>query len=92
MVMNLSEVFATRLRQAIDEWKEKNSMPNATLTDFARAIDVPPSTIYSYTNNRHALPSIFMLYILCSSLDVSADWLIGLSDEKSRINYNQYSE
>lgn len=48
--------------------------------DIARALNVSKQCINDYTTGK-IKPSIDMLYLLCKYLDVSADYLLGLTDD-----------
>ena len=64
--------FAHRLRFAI----ERSGMQQKEL---ATSIHLSPARLSNYVNG-HSEPSYDILCILCRKLDVSADYLIGLTD------------
>lgn len=49
-------------------------------TEIASAVNVSKQCISDYKSGK-SVPSIETLYLLCQFLDVSADYLLGLSDE-----------
>ena len=87
MAVDLRSTFSKRLKQAIHDY----GGPNATIRAYAKKIDIPENTLYGYTSG-HVFPSVFVLYLLCSDLGVSADWLLGLSDVEERKNYSPHNE
>ena len=48
-------------------------------TDIARAVNITKQCISDYKKGK-SVPSIETLYLLCKYLDVSADYLLGLTD------------
>ena len=62
----------------------KNELEESELTqnDIARRCGIDSSCITQYKQGK-SMPSIKTLFELCSVLDVSADYLLGLSDRKS---------
>ena len=48
-------------------------------TEIAKAVNVSKQCISDYKTGK-SIPSIETLYLLCEFLDVSADYLLGLSD------------
>ena len=66
------ELFTTRLKEARQEkgWTQKQ---------LAEAINTTDDSIFSWEKGR-SQPSIELLRKLCKVLDVSSDYLIGLSD------------
>lgn len=48
-------------------------------TEIANAVKVSKQCISDYKSGK-SVPSIETLYLLCQFLDVSADYLLGLSD------------
>lgn len=65
--------FKNRLNQVLKEQKIKQ-------IDIAKALNVSKQCINDYTT-RKIKPSIDTLCLICKFLDVSVDFLIGLSDE-----------
>ncbi|MBQ7165221.1 MAG: helix-turn-helix transcriptional regulator [Clostridia bacterium] len=49
-------------------------------TEIAAAIKVSKQCVSDYKSGK-SVPSIETLYLLCEFLDVSSDYLLGLSDE-----------
>lgn len=49
-------------------------------TEIADAINVSKQCVSDYKTGK-SVPSIETLYLLCEFLDVSADYLLGLSDD-----------
>lgn len=64
--------FAHRLRYAID----RSDMQQKEL---AASIKLSPARLSNYVNG-HSEPSLDILLLLCRELKVSADYLIGLTD------------
>lgn len=52
----------------------------AKQTEIAQAANVSKQCISDYKSGK-SVPSIDTLYLLCKFLDVSADYLLGLTDE-----------
>ncbi len=50
-----------------------------TQTEIAKAINVAKQCVHDYKTGK-SVPSIETLYALCKYLDVSADYLLGLTD------------
>ncbi len=69
-VTDLSEI-QTRLRESI-------FYANCTQKELARAVGVSPQTISKYMHE-NIFPALDTLAKLCSVLDVSADYILGLS-------------
>lgn len=87
MTVNLYKIFSERLKEAIRDW----GGPKVPFYKFAEAVDIHENVIYTYTAGRF-LPSTINLYLLCKFLNVSADWLLGLTDVKERKNYSSHNE
>lgn len=68
----MEEVIRARIAEAI-----KNS--GLSQTEIAKRIDVKQPTVGQYLSGR-ALPSLETLAKLCTVLEVSSDYLLGLSD------------
>lgn len=66
------EIFTSRLKEVRQEkgWTQKQ---------LAAAINTTDDSIYSWEKGR-SQPSIELLHKLCRVLEVSSDYLIGLSD------------
>lgn len=69
-------LFGLRLRRIM-------LMRDKTNYELANALYVTPSTISGYRNGRRS-PDVEQLALLARELDVSADYLLGLSDDDSR--------
>lgn len=65
------EIFQARLAEL------KGDM---TVSAFARLCDIPQPSMDKYMKGR--IPPIDVARQICSRLGVSADWLLGLSDER----------
>lgn len=64
--------------------KRLESLQGATPTAaFARQLGVNQKTLDHLVKGERK-PSVEVVVAICSKLNVSADWLLGLSDEKSR--------
>ena len=64
--------FTARFNEAL-----KNS--GKTQVEIARAVSVTKQCITDYKNGK-SCPSLETLYLLCRFLEVSSDYLLGLSD------------
>lgn len=62
----------------IDRMNELKGSMNVSA--FARKANIPQPSMDKYLKGR--LPSIEILHSLCCRFGVSADWLIGLSDDR----------
>ena len=71
-----AQIFADRLNMM------KNDR-DLTFREISLAIGVPHSSICRWTLGK-ALPNAYSLAKLAEYLGVSADWLLGLSDEMGR--------
>lgn len=60
----------------------KEAIKNKGLTQYklAERVYVEPSTISHYINNKRG-KSIDILVAICKELDVSADYILGLTDD-----------
>ena len=65
-------VFHTRLK----ELRQENGL---TLKKVSSALDIPLSTYANYEQGARE-PSLDMIVSLCKFFDVSADYLLGLSE------------
>lgn len=63
--------------------KEMRIKRGYTQDEFAKMINISPSSISLYENGDRE-PSISMLKTISETLDVSSDYLLGLSDEKNK--------
>ena len=66
------EIFANRLK----ELRHEKSM---TLKQVSSLLDMPLMTYANYEQGKRE-PSLSTLYLLCDFYDVSADYLIGRTD------------
>ena len=80
--MNLQEIFANRITQAI-----KNN--NITQKSLAKKLNISESNITNWKKGQN-LPSIEILRNLCIILDEKSDYLLGLEDEIGSKTYNNY--
>ncbi len=62
-------------------WRKSKKL---TQEQLAKEIDVSPSIIVRHENNKHLLATPF-LYQLCSHYKLSADYLLGKTDEPKNI-------
>lgn len=73
--MDIKPIFTTRLRATMENRK-------VSAKELAKAIGGEASTISNYrTDATSALPGAEKLVRIAKALDVSTDWLLGLSDE-----------
>lgn len=74
------DVFATRLRETM----EKRKLNQAQLTRLVndQGCDMQRQTISLYMNGQ-SKPDVGRLAILCQALNISSDYLLGLSDHES---------
>lgn len=49
--------------------------------DFADAVGTTDPNIRRWEYGQH-LPSLYFVFMLCSEFDVSANWLLGLTDRR----------
>jgi len=66
------EAFHLRLQKIL---KEKN----VSQVHLAEAIGMSQGVVNNYCTGKRE-PSIYVLYLICKTLNVSADYLIGLSE------------
>ena len=52
-----------------------------SVSSFARFLEMPQKTVDTYINGQRK-PSVEFIMRVCSKCHVSADWLLGLSDER----------
>ena len=63
------------------EWFNENlKISGKKQTEVAAAVNVSKQCISDYKKGK-SVPSVETLYLLCRFLDVSSDYLLGLSDE-----------
>lgn len=72
----MAKEFADRLNMMKNDY-------GLTFREISRAIGVPHSSICRWTFGK-VLPNAYSLARLAEYLGVSADWLLGLSDEMGR--------
>ena len=60
--------------------KEIREELNISQKEFAKKLNVSPTNIYNYENGRTE-PSIEILIQICNLLNVTADYLIGRTDD-----------
>ena len=63
-----------------DRFNEVIKLSEKTQTEIAKEIRVSKQCISDYKSGK-SLPSLETLFLICRCLDVSADYLLGLSDE-----------
>jgi len=66
--------FSDRLKQSLDNRQ-------LSQRQFATIIGTTEQSICRYVNGIR-IPNVDVLYRMCKALDVSADYLLGLSDEQ----------
>ena len=74
-----TSVFASRLRSRMEEQKESQ-------TSLAKIVGVQRQTISLYATGQHN-PNAYVLAKIARALNVSSDWLLGLSDYKSAADF-----
>lgn len=62
-----------------ERFNEALKMSNKTQKQLADEASVSKQCISDYKSGK-SVPSVQTLFLLCKSLDVSADYLLGLSD------------
>ena len=62
-----------------ERFNEVLKQSGKTQSDISLALNLTRQTINDYKTGK-TLPSLESLYLLCKYLDVSADYLLGLSD------------
>ena len=67
------DIFAVRLRETRKEMK-------LTQKELAVAVNTTDDSIFSWETGR-SQPSIEMIRLLCKTLEVTSDYLLGLEDE-----------
>lgn len=67
------EIFAERLKSVLDG-------RGLLRSQFADLIGYDRQSVYKWTQGQR-LPSGLALVVICTTLELSADWLLGLSDE-----------
>lgn len=67
--------------------KQVRTEKNISQTELAKAINVDVSSISYWESGRYE-PKATYIYLLAKTLQVSADFLLGLEDESGRKIYN----
>ncbi len=83
--MNNKVTFDTNMLKAgqrLKEWRSKNKL---TQDKIALALNTNRSVIANYERGRNYIATPF-LYTLCKKYNISADYLLGKSDEPNYIN------
>lgn len=76
------EIIQNRLSEALQQ-------SGMTQTAIANALNIKPTQICSYIKGRK-MPALDTFANLCRVLDISADYLLGLEDEKGSKIYNNF--
>jgi transcriptional regulator with XRE-family HTH domain len=63
-----------------ERFNEALKMSGKTQTQIAKAINVSKQCVTDYKTGK-SVPSLETLCLLCEFLDISADYLLGISDE-----------
>ena len=64
----------------VERFNEILKISGKKQTEVAAAVNVSKQFISDYKKGK-SVPSVETLYLLCRFLDVSSDYLLGLSDE-----------
>lgn len=72
----VKQVFALRLKELHEQFGE-------TGEQFAKRIGIMYATLRGYEREKNRLPNADILEKICRASNVSADWLLGLSDVRS---------
>ena len=64
--------------------KVKSCQNGMSVSSFARFLGMNQQTVYYYLNGDRKM-SLDFVYTICEKCGVSADWLLGLSDERSPV-------
>lgn len=70
--MSMEEIFKTRLKEELENSK-------LTVKQLAEKIGVSPEMVTQYYTTKK-LPKLDTFVRICKALNVSADYLLGLSD------------
>ena len=62
-----------------ERFNEALKASGKTQTQIARELNITKQCVNDYKKGK-SVPSIETLYLLCKSLDVSSDYLLGLTD------------
>ena len=71
--MNYKSKFCERFKRAVQE-------SGLTLKELSETTDISMTPLRRYTSDR--VPKARALFKICMALHVSADYLLGLSDER----------
>ena len=63
-----------------ERFNELLKMSNKSQVEIAKAVNVSKQCISDYKSGK-SVPSLETLYALCQFMDVSSDFLLGLSDD-----------
>lgn len=72
---NLQKIFSERFRSL--------RLPDENQVEFAKRLGISRPTVTQYENEKRIADSDILVQI-CSKCSVSADWLLGITDIKSR--------
>ena len=64
----------------IERFNEVLKISGKSQVQLAKEINVSKQCISDYKSGK-SLPSLQTLYLICKNLDVTSDYLLGLSDE-----------
>ncbi len=78
----LQETFTDRINILFSEY-QKGTPGRTSEEKFAKMVGMSRQGIHDYLNTKDKLPDGRSLKKLCENLNVSADWLLGLSDVRS---------
>ena len=63
-----------------ERFNELIKISGKSQAQIAKEVNIPKQCVSDYKSGK-SVPSIQTLYLLCQCLDVSADYLLGLTDE-----------
>ena len=72
MIYNLTTKFTERFNELLKQ-------SGKTQVEIAKALNITKQCVNDYKTGK-SVPSLETLYALCKHLDVSADYLLGLTD------------
>ena len=70
------------IRKRLNKLMKDNGIPNVTA--FAKAVKVPRPTVSAWFN-KDKCPDASNLKQVCEVMGISADWLIGLSEDRKSV-------
>ena len=79
---DMRDTFKSRLGEFVGERKSDPTEDRVSVTSFAKTLGVTRQAMSRYLNGR-TFPNAEMLYTICRKLNVSADYLLGLSNIKA---------